>query len=445
MKLSRNILIIDDETRWLRTIELLLSRRIPEANAYTCGNSRQALELIYQLDIALVLLDLNMPILDGRELLRDIREKAPYVRVIIVTGLNETEVAVECMKQGAYDFITKTSSTEQLLLCIRRAMEVIGLEQNYHRIKDGFFNRRSLSVFSNILTTDIKMHDRFCYAATLHDSHEPIFIEGEIGTGKRLFAQALQQLICPEELILEISLADLTPVMLEAKLFGDVNTQGLLQTASHGMILLTQLELATPEIQRILARLCKLKSYLPLGSLRESSLNCRLLFSSHYSLERLEQQAFSLGLIYALRPQCIRLPPLRERKNDIGLLLQHFNEMACLELGYDYLALPHNLAPKLEGYSFPGNVTELKSLVYTAANISSGAELSLAPFFHVIEHKNHLEMERIMFPSTLPTINETVQQLIHESLVRAKNNQSAAAKLLGITQSALSRRLSKIE
>ncbi|QDE31290.1 sigma-54-dependent transcriptional regulator [Shewanella polaris] len=445
MKLSRNILIIDDETRWLRTIELLLSRRIPEANSYTCENSRQALELIYQLDIALVLLDLNMPILDGRELLRDIREQAPYVRVIIVTGLNETEVAVECMKQGAYDFITKTSSTEQLLLCIRRAMEVIGLERNYHRIKDGFFNRHSLSVFSNILTTDIKMHDCFCYAATLHDSNEPIFIEGEIGTGKRLFAQALQQLICPEELLIEISLADLTPVMLEAKLFGDVNTQGLLQTASHGMILLTQLELATPEIQRILARLCKLKSYLPLGSLRENSLNCRLVFSSHSSLEILEQQAFSLSLIYALRPQCIRLPPLRERKNDIGLLLQHFNEMACLELGFDYLALPHNLAQKLEGYSFPGNVSELRSLVYTAANISSGSELSLAPFFHVIEHKHHLEVERIMFPNTLPTINETVQQLIHESLVRAQNNQSAAAKLLGITQSALSRRLSKIE
>lgn len=112
MKLSRNILVIDDETRWLRTIDMLLNRHIPEARTYTCENSRQALQLINDLDIVLVLLDLNMPALDGRQLLRDIREHAPYVRVIVLTGFNETEIAVECMKQGAYDFITKTSSTD---------------------------------------------------------------------------------------------------------------------------------------------------------------------------------------------------------------------------------------------------------------------------------------------------------------------------------------------
>ena len=444
MKLSRNILAIDDETRWLRTIDMLLNRHIPEAKTYTCENSRQALNLINDFDIALVLLDLNMPALDGKQLLRDIREHAPYVRVIVLTGLDETDIAVECMKQGAYDFITKTSSTDQLLLCIRRAMEVIGLERRYHQIKDGFFNRMNLSVFNQILTTDIKMHDCFNFAATLHDSHEPILIEGEIGTGKHLFAESLQQLVCPELPLLELSLADMPVQMLEQKLFGIAEQPGLLDMASTGFLLLDNLALAGHEIQRMLTQLCQRKRYFPRGALRENALKCRLLFSSTVPLEQLEQQAFSHGLLYCLQPQRIKLPPLRDRSADIGLLLQHFNEIACQELGRDYLATPHDLARRLEAYAFPGNIAELKALTFTAVGISNGPELALAPFLTVLRQpKLQHQSERIIFPANLPTISETSQQLIHEALVRTNNNQSTAAKLLGITQSALSRRLSK--
>lgn len=444
MKLSRNILAIDDETRWLRTIDMLLNRHIPEAKTYTCENSRQALNLINDFDIALVLLDLNMPALDGKQLLRDIREHAPYVRVIVLTGLDETDIAVECMKQGAYDFITKTSSTDQLLMCIRRAMEVIGLERRYHQIKDGFFNRMNLSVFNQILTTDIKMHDCFNFAATLHDSHEPILIEGEIGTGKHLFAESLQQLVCPELPLLELSLADMPVQMLEQKLFGIAEQPGLLDMASTGFLLLDNLALAGHEIQRMLTQLCQRKRYFPRGALRESALKCRLLFSSTVPLEQLEQQAFSHGLLYCLQPQRIKLPPLRDRSADIGLLLQHFNEIACQELGRDYLATPHDLARRLEAYAFPGNIAELKALTFTAVGISNGPELALAPFLTVLRQpKLQHQSERIIFPANLPTISETSQQLIHEALVRTNNNQSTAAKLLGITQSALSRRLSK--
>ena len=446
MKLSRNILVIDDETRWLRTIAMVLNRHIPEASTHTCENSRQALQLIRDLEIALVLLDLNMPYLDGRQLLRDIREHSPYVRVIVVTGLNETEVAVECMKQGAYDFVAKTSSTDQLLLCVRRAMEVITLERSYHRIKDGFFNRRNLAAFSEILTTDVKMHDCFTYAATLGDSHEPILLEGETGTGKRLFAKALHRMLCPEEPYLELSLSALTAAEFEQRLFGDASQPGLLQVTGHGLLFLTQLDDASPQIQTMLTRLCQLKRYFPGGSLREKALECRIVLSSHLSLEQLEQQAFSQGLIYALQPQRIKLPPLRERQSDIGLLLQHFIEQACHAQAIEYLALPIEVAQRLESYPFPGNITELKSLVFSAVNASNHNELALAPFFAVLERQPRTtHIQRIRFPEKLPTISEATQQLVHEALVRTNNNQSAAAKLLGITQSALSRRLSKSE
>jgi DNA-binding NtrC family response regulator len=210
------------------------------------------------------------------------------------------------------------------------------------------------------------------------------------------------------------------------------------------MLLLTQLEDASPQIQSVITRLCQLKRYFPRGSLREKSLACRLLLSSHLSLEQLEQQGFSQGLVYTLRPQRIKLPPLRERQADIGLLLQHFTEQACQAQGRDYLALPHELAQRLERYLFPGNISELKSLVYSAVNVSSGSELAMAPFFQVLEQPAQSPLiQRLTFPENLPTIGEATQQLIHEALIRTNNNQSAAAKLLGITQSALSRRLSK--
>lgn len=443
MKLCRNILVIDDETRWLRTIAMVLNRHIPEAQTHTCENSRQALALIKDLDIALVLLDLNMPYLDGRQLLRDIREQTPYVRVIIVTGLNEADVAVECMKQGAYDFIAKTSPTDQLLLCVRRAMEVITLERSYHRIKEGFFNRRQLSAFNQLLTTDVKMLDCFNYAATLADNNEPIFIDGEIGTGKRLFCSALQQHFCPEFPLLQLSLADLSQTELEVRLFGDHDTQGLLQAAEHGMLLLSELERADTAVQNVLARLCQTRRYFPRGSLREQTLNCRLLFSSEHSLEQLNEQGFSRGLSYSLQPQHITLPPLRERKHDLGLLLQHFTECACKELGKGYLAIPENLASRLSEYTFPGNISELKAAVYSAVAVSSELQLATAPFMQMLAPStNGAKPSQLVFPTPLPTIQETTQQLIHEALIRTNNNQSSAAKLLGITQSSLSRRLS---
>lgn len=309
-------------------------------------------------------------------------------------------------------------------------------------LKEGFFNRMNLSAFDRILTTDIKMHDCFSFAAPLYDSREPILIEGEIGTGKHLFAEALQQQLCPELPLLTLSLADISPQILEQKLFGVANQTGLLDMAGSGFLLLGHHALASEETQRVLTQLCQRKRYFPQGSLRETALKCRLLFSSTVPLEQLEQKHFSHGLLYCLQPQRIRLPPLSERIADIDLLLQHFYEMACQELGQDYPALPHDIANRLERYAFPGNIAELKSLTFTAAGISNGQELALAPFFKVLEQTQQIpQSERITFPANLPTIRELTEQLIHKALIRTNNNQSAAAKLLGITQSALSRLL----
>ncbi len=170
------------------------------------------------------------------------------------------------------------------------------------------------------------------------------------------------------------------------------------------------------------------------------------MFTSQQTLEQLEIKGFYLGLLYLLRPQRISLPPLRNRKNDIGLLLIHFTEQACQILEREYLSTPVTLIEKLESYDFPGNITELKSLVFSAAHISYGNELSVTPFLQALNQSSPSQVKQdIKFPETLPTINDVVQKLIHEALVRTNNNQSAAAKLLGITQSALSRRLSKSE
>ncbi|MCT8985768.1 sigma-54-dependent transcriptional regulator [Shewanella phaeophyticola] len=273
-----------------------------------------------------------------------------------------------------------------------------------------------------------------------------ILLEGETGTGKRLFAKSLHQLLCPNEPILELSLLGITVSELEEKLFGNMTQTGFLHAANAGVLLLTDVSEASEPVQITLTRLCQFKRYFPIGSLREKSFKCRLLFTSQQTLEQLEIKSFYLGLLYLLRPQRISLPPLRDRKNDIGLLLIHFTEQACQRLEREYLSAPVELIEKLEPYDFPGNITELKSLVFSAVHISYGNELSVTPFLQALKQSSPSQVKQdIKFPEMLPTINDLVQKLIHEALVRTNNNQSAAAKLLGITQSALSRRLSKSE
>ncbi|MEC4724384.1 sigma 54-interacting transcriptional regulator [Shewanella sp. D64] len=456
MKLARNILLVDDEAAWLRTLALTLNRLVPEAHIDTCVDSRQVINRLSVDDYALVLLDLTMPFHSGETLLEMIRADFPKTRVIIVTGVNEVDTAVRCIKNGAYDYFIKTDKVDDLARTVRRALEVVGLERNYLRIKERFLSR-TLSqpeAFNNILTCEPALLDQFRYLEAVALSPEPILIQGESGTGKDEFAKSCHQLCCRDAPFTNVNLTGISTQAFELQLFGQIHTQddgqisaqaGVLHQVGNGLLYLNEIGELPLEAQAKLVDVIEHKQYYPIGSDRPYPVKCKIITSSQDDLLALNIAGkFRSDLLYRLQSHKIKLPPLRERKLDLSMLINHFIALAAQEMGLESPQQPSHLAHQLEGYSFPGNLHELKGMVFDSVSRSNGIQLNTTPFMEAInEQKNTTATtkSKMVFPKKLPTLAQMSNALINEAMSRAASNQTAAAQMLGISQSALSRRL----
>ncbi|USD38955.1 MULTISPECIES: sigma-54 dependent transcriptional regulator [Ferrimonas] len=460
MKLARNLLLVDDESQWLRTLSMTLNRLVPEANVDTCVDSRQVMNRLDTKDYALVLLDLTMPFHSGEELLESIRNQYPNTRVIIVTGVNEVDTAVRCMKRGAYDYFIKTGDVDDLAISVRRALEVVGLERSYQHVKDSFLTKElsQPQAFNHILTCEPAMLDRLRYLEALAISPEPILITGESGSGKDQFAKALHLLSCADAPFVSINLAGLNLSTIEATLFGQIRgalgadepaRAGLVHSAADGVLYLDEIGDLPLEAQSKLLDLLQHRQYYPLGSDRPQPVRCRIVASTQHDLLALKQAGkFRNDLLYRLRSHRINLPPLRDRPLDLTMLINHFIEMAANEMQRTAPLQPRDLADKLRGYQFPGNLQELKGMVFDAVSRSDDTHLNVAPFLEAINELNGSAApidQQLRFPDKLPTLAEAGKALIDEAMSRTANNQTAAAQMLGISQSALSRRIAKGE
>ena len=455
MKLARNILLVDDEAPWLRTLAVTVNRLVPEAVIDTCVDSRQVMNRLEGTDYALVLLDLTMPFHSGEDLLAQIRLEYPNTRVIIVTGVNEVDTAVRCIKNGAYNYFIKTDDVADLALTVRQALEVVGLERNYHRIKESFLSKTLAqpSAFNNILTCEPTLLDQFRYLEAVAFSPEPILIYGESGTGKDEFAKSCHQLCSPEAPFVNVNLAGISESAFELQLFGQLSQEpgksqaGALHQVGKGLLYLNEIGDLPLASQAKLLDVLQQKQYYPIGSDRPYPVNCRIIASTQHDLLELNQQGqFRRDLLYRLRAHKIHLPPLRQRKLDIAMLINHFISLAAEEMNLTPPQQPADLAMQLQCYDFPGNLHELKGMVFDAVSRSDGIQLNISPFMEAInEHKSMAEYtgNGIIFPQVLPTLADMSQALIDEAMSRTANNQTAAAQMLGISQSALSRRITK--
>ncbi len=458
MKLARNILLIDDEPSWLRSLAITLNRIVPEAKVDTCVDSRQVSNRLAIIDYALVLLDLTMPFHSGENLLEMIRSKFPKTRVIIVTGVNEVDTAVRCIKNGAYDYFIKTDNVDKLARTVRRALEVVGLERNYLMIKERFLSR-TLSqpqAFNNILTCEPALLDQFRYLEAVSMSPEPILIVGESGTGKDEFAKSCHQLSCAESPFININLAGIDTHAFELQVFGQITTHdngqvsaqaGALHHVRSGLLYLNEIGNLPLVAQAKLLDVIEHKQYYPVGSDRPYPVNCKIIASSQDDLLALNREGkFRSDLLYRLKTHKIKLPPLRERKLDLSMLINHFINLAAKDMGSEAPLQPKNLASQLADYEFPGNLHELKGMVFDGVSRSNGIQLNITPFMEAINELNigvTRPLDSISFPKELPTLAEMSQALIDEAMSRTANNQTAAARMLGISQSALSRRITK--
>jgi DNA-binding NtrC family response regulator len=452
------VLIVDDEQSVLESLsDSLESNGI--TNVRQCRDSGQVMAILGGGEVEVVLLDLAMPHMSGRELLARIREGFPEVPVIIVTATDDVSTAVECMKGGAFDYMVKAIEEMRLVSGVRRAIEIRGLRREYRDLSTQLLRNRLRHprAFAAMVTRDRAMQALFLLAESIARTSEPVKIIGETGVGKNLLARAIHEASEREGALVEVNVAGLDDTMFADTLFGHLkgaftgaidSRDGLVRKAGGGTLFLDEIGDLSPASQIKLLRLLDTREYYPLGSDLPRRTDARVVVATNRDLRGLVAEGrLRRDLFFRLATHELVIPPLRERRGDLALLLDHFVDQAARALSRDKPLVPPQVLSLVNAYDFPGNVREMRSMVFDAVSRQSSDELPVEPFKAVIggapSSGNRDPEEPPVFAARLPTLRQAKEALISEALKRSQGNQSIAAGLLGISHQALNQWLRK--
>jgi DNA-binding NtrC family response regulator len=461
------ILIVDDEESILLSIDTAL-RMAGFDHLLACPDSRRVMDLFAEHRIEILLLDLTMPHVSGFALLKSVTQDYPGVPVIIVTGAVDVETAVECMRQGAFDYVMKPVEQERLVTAVKRALAFRDLQRENLSLKQHLLSARLLKpqAFQSIVTQNKSMLSIFSYIESIAQTSQGVLIRGETGVGKELIARALHQASGLKGQFVAVNVAGLDDNVFADTLFGHVKgaftgaeqaRRGLVEQAAGGTLFLDEIGDLSTASQVKLLRMLQEGEYLPLGQDIPKMHSARIVASTNRDLWELQKEGkFRKDLNFRLRTHRVYIPPLRDRMDDIPLLLDHFLAKAAAALQKKKPTPVKELLALLNTYTFPGNVRELQAMVFDAVSTHQSGVLGLDVFRSHIQAQHRREQgsseggapmsgnrEMITFPVTLPTIKQATWILVDEALQRAGGNQSIAAEMLGITQQALSKRLKK--
>ncbi len=457
------ILLVDDEPAWLRSLSVTLEFSCYINNIIQCEDSREVMGILEKEDVGLILLDLTMPHISGEKLLTMVLDEYPEIAVIIISGLNQVDTAVHAMRLGAFDYFVKVTEEERLIKGIQRAIRMAEMQRENREITSRFFDDtlENPEVFTEIITQDKAMMSNFKYIEAVAKNNQPIIITGESGVGKELFVKVIHDLSQREGALVTVNVAGLDDTLLSDTLFGHARgaftnaeneRQGMIEKASHGTLFLDEIGDLSIASQVKLLRLLQDGEYYSLGSDVAKKMNARIVFATHQDLAAKQAAGeFRKDLFYRLRTHHLHIPPLRQRKEDLPLLLDHFLDQAAIELDKPRPTYPKELLTLLSTYSFPGNIRELKAMVYDALSVHKKRMLSMDVFKRAMGQVSLGDAEeRIRENETgkifnsdepLPSMKEVKNLLVEEALRRAEGNQSMAARLIGVSQPALNKRM----
>jgi DNA-binding NtrC family response regulator len=456
------VLVIDDETQFLQSASFAL-RSSGISPVVVCGDSREAMSYLEKQPFAVVLLDVLMPYCTGRDLLPQIVGSYPGTAVIMVTAVNEVDTAVACMKTGAFDYLVKPLDKVRLVTSVRKAFECAELRSENSRLKQSLLAPAidNPSAFEEIVTRSGRMHSIFRYIGAVAPTALPVLITGETGSGKELIARAVHKASGRKGEFVAVNVGGLDDTLFSDTLFGhekgafsgaDRRRDGLIARASGGTLFLDEIGELTPQSQIKLLRLMEERTYFPLGADSEARTDARIVVATNAAIDPQAGGSFRKDLYFRLQSHHVRIPALHERREDIGLLLEFFLEKAAAELGREIPTVPPELAVLMATHDYPGNIRELKGMVYDAVSRHSGGVLSMESFkAHIFKDRpeapgdtspqNGGDSPLIAFSEKLPTFKEAEQLLLDEALKRAGGNQSIAAQMLGITRSGLNKKI----
>jgi DNA-binding NtrC family response regulator len=462
------ILIVDDETESLDGFELILTSN-GFSHIQTCKDSRRTMDEIARNEPCLVLLDLSMPHISGRELLEQITVQYPHIPVIIVTGMNEIETAVACMSAGAHDYMVKPVEPQRLVSSVRRAVELQEERIEYKQFREKILadDLENPEIFSHIITSNKTMRSIFQYCETISGTGKPVLITGESGVGKEMIARVIHRLSQLKGDFVPVNVAGLDDQLFSDTLFGHLKgafttaenqRPGLISKSKDGTLFLDEIGDLSLASQIKLLRILQEKEYYPMGSDIPLAMDTRVIVATNRNLIRLmENKAFRTDLYYRIQTHHIHIPPLRKRKGDIPLLLDHFLNKAAQNLGQKKPTAPTELFELLSIYRFPGNVREMESMIFDAVSNHKKGMLSTGRFkLHIQKHQTIYKTSLFADTGTtqtsanpfsliesLPTLKQAPVFLIKEALNRTKGNKEATAMILGITRSGLNKALQR--
>lgn len=436
------ILLIDDEAEWLRCLKLTLSQSglAEYDNIFTAEQESAAFAILEKEQVDLILLDLIMGRESGENILRKIKAKDNSPTVVIMTGISSIQSAINCINLGAADYLVKTVQIEDLITNIEKILSKLTPKLTKPDVP--------LEGFEDFITQSPLMLSIFEHLRNVASSPEPILITGESGTGKGILARCAADISRPGKPFVPVNVSGFDSQMFADALFGhvkgafttaEIKRSGMIKHAEDGTLFLDEIGDLSPQSQVKLLYLAQTKEYQPLGSDETIKSNARLIFATNQNLEKCEN--FRKDLFYRISTHHVHIPALRERPEDIPVLTKYFLKQALKDMGKPCDEIQDNISILLKSYDFPGNARQLRAMIYDAAARRGNANLTAAdiiPYFTPQEKTDREEAS-----TYLPKLDEVIENLIDKAIKASGGNQTKAAAMIGISQSALCRRLKK--
>jgi DNA-binding NtrC family response regulator len=446
-----NLLIVDDE-RSIREA----CREVAQSlgfSAYAADSAERAFRLLDSQAFDAVLLDLRLPGAGGLDALRRIKERRPEAVVIVVTGYGTVQSAVQAMKNGAYDYVTKPFSLDELKLLLERVASHLKLKSENRMLREKVKSKQG---FGGIIGRAPEMERLYRIITKAANSIHPVLILGESGTGKEMVARSIHYSgPFRDKPFIPVDCGSLVPTLIESELFGYVkgaftganqSKDGLMAMAEGGTIFLDEVGELPVDLQAKMLRAIQEKEIRPVGSTKRVPINVRILAATNRDLDQAVMQGtFRRDLYFRLNVLSLRIPPLRERRQDIPLLIAHFMERMVRDSGQEKM-LGDDALKSLLAYDWPGNVRELENCLERSYAFTSG------PLIHAADLPR--EIARLPIPespnrdggnafghSGIVPIAELEKQTILSAIAELNGDKLRAARMLGIGKTTLYRKL----